>query len=138
MSEMTPRKADRLLLKSVFVMVPIALGGMFYLWESGEPGYAILWFIFMCLVGGAWRQHVNTQVKQAEYDRIKETADHTKQMKQARAAREENTSLSVSEAQRHAFHEAFDTAINNGHDGHAAARAAANIAFGPEAPHTRP
>ena len=138
MSEMTPRKAGRLLLKATLVMVPITLAVTFYLWDSGEPGWAILWFIFMLLVAGAWRQHITTQVKQAEYDRIKETADHTKQMKQANPAREENMSLSVSEAQRHAFHEAFDTAINNGHDGHAAARAAANIAFGPEAPHTRP
>ena len=134
MSEMTPRKADRLLLKTTLVMVPITLVVTFYLWESGEPGWAILWFIFMLLVAGAYRHHVTTQVKQAEYDRIKETADHTKQMKQASPAREEDTTLSVSEAQRRAFHEAFDTAIKNGHHGHAAARAAANIAFGPEAP----
>lgn len=107
---------------------------MIYLWEEGAPGGAVLWVIFMFLVGGIWKWYITTQAKQTEYDRIKETADHTKQKESVSLMGEENTVLSVSEAQRRAFHETFDTAINNGHDGHAAARAAMNLVFGPEAP----
>ena len=133
-SEMTPWKAEREKLKAVLVIVPITIVGMVYLWQDGGAGGAVLWVLFMFLVAAIWKWYITTQAKQTEYDRIKETADHTKGKESVSPAREEDTTLSVSEAQRRAFHEAFDTAIKNGHDGHAAARAAANIAFGPEAP----
>lgn len=149
-SEMTPRKAQRAEENLAGVMVMIGIIGvplLFILARSSIIGTTTTIIALILLVAALiaihemGKQYIKTQAKQAEYDLMKETAEHTKQTAEHTKPKEQEkpadaTTLSVSEAQRRAFHEAFDTAINNGHDGHAAARAAANIAFGPEAPHT--